>query len=81
MIPSRAGFVLQNLTHNQHSLEYGGDEEVSFVLVPTESYSLQFHGQEVWSQSEVPNWANPGLPLGPLEVCQLHLLYAKSLHA
>jgi hypothetical protein len=74
--PERTGFVLQNLTWNQRNMEGGGGEEVYFVLLKTERYSLRLHGEEVWSYGEAPN-----LGLGLSEVCQIYLLPAKSSHA
>jgi hypothetical protein len=65
----RAGFVLQNLTLNQRIMEGGGGEEVYFVILKTERYSLLLNGKEVWSYGEAPN---PDLGLS--KVCQIYLL-------
>jgi hypothetical protein len=47
--PTRMGFELQNLTWNCRILEMGAGENVSFVILVSESYILWLHGKEVWS--------------------------------
>lgn len=63
--PQRTGFELQNLTWNQRNMEGGGGEEVYFVLLSTERYSLRLLGKEVWSYGETPNMGQ-----GLSEVCE-----------
>jgi hypothetical protein len=53
--PQRSGFVLQNLTRNERNMEGGAGEEVYFVLLKTDRYSLLLYGKEVWSYGEAPD--------------------------
>ena len=57
-------------------MEGGAGDEVYFVILETERYSLQLRGKEVWSYGKAPDWG-----LGVSEVCQTYLLHAERSHS
>lgn len=53
-----AGFEMRNLTSDQVNKAGGAGDEVYFVLLETDQYSLLLHGKEVWTFSKAPNMGN-----------------------
>ena len=73
--PTRSGFMLQNLDQRQRKVEVGGGEEVFFVLLMKERYSLRLHNQEVASYQA--SYGGAHTCIGPSKVCQIISYCAK----